>query len=781
MLQHTRLTGGACFGEDPLTISDLQTVNFFFGPNGSGKTTISRAFAGEESLELEHTWSDSVPMTPKVYNRDFVDHVLRETGRIPGVFVLGEKSVEAEERLDAIEKEGGERDRAKDRLGEARSSLADAKGRRDEAYEKLKQDAWEKYKALVAEHGSLSPAFRGKGGVGNDRGKLVDGLLAMEAPSDDTSAPSVEDLLESAAAIFDDDATARIPLPTIPSFAPNEYDGYDLLNKSVVGSSDVTLSELVEHLGNSDWVSEGRKHLHRSGGVCPFCQQQAPKDLASQLAALFDDDYNKRIAKLNAFTEAYREWADVVLESEEGFDEDSKALLDPIQYRDGLSTLTAAIARNKIALDEKERTPSKTVGLTSVEKPVDDLNQVIADANIKIEAHNTLLRARREERPKLITSCWRYLGEVLLRDELSVYRRGQKGRDTGVEVMQGRVEEATSQLLALDNEIRELQRSVESTRPVIDEINTLLRRSGFTSFEIVESEELEHGYMLSRDGVALHERSLSEGERTFIAFLYYVHSLDGRDDLDTTGRLVAVIDDPISSLDSDILFLVGALVRRLINRVMSGSDRIGQVIVLTHNIYFHKEVTHLKHRDSGSGRAYYLIRKHQSAPSAVERHFKNPISTEYQRLWGEVRRAVEGESMSVVGLENILRRILESYFRIMGNGIWEDELAPLLSAAERPVLQSLFNWVNEGSHAVFEDVHYSPGPISNQTYLDVFRRVFEKAHQEAHYKMMLYGKESLNLPSGAAIDKNVDPSAPKIPNESEDMVDASLSKSRFNV
>ena len=756
MLQSSQLTGGACFGGGPLNISDLKAVNFFFGPNGSGKTTISRAFAGDEQLALDHTWSDSVPMTPKVYNRDFVDHVLRETSRIPGVFVLGEKSVEAEERLDAIEKEGGERDQANERLGQAKSSLEDAISRRNEAYNALKTTAWGQYKDLVGEHSSLLPAFRGRGGVGNDRGNLLDRLLAMEEPSDDVLAPSMEDLLENASAVFADDATVRVPLPMIPSFDPNEYDGHDLLNERVVGSSDVTLSELVERLENSDWVSAGREYLHKSGDVCPFCQQEAPKDLASQLAAMFDDVYTRQIATLGSFIDGYRKWADSISEAEKGYDEDSKEQLDPIQYRDSLAALTAIIARNKAALQEKERTPSKAVVLESVEQPLSDLNQVIANANAKIETHNTLIRAKRDERPKLVESCWRYLAEVLLRDELSDYRRRQKGRDKGVEVTQGKVDDITNELLRLDGEVRELHNSVESTRPVIDEINTLLQRSGFTSFEIVESHELEHGYMLSRDGVALHERTLSEGERTFIAFLYYVHSLDGRDESDNTGRLIAVIDDPISSLDSDILFLVGALVRRLINRVLTGNDRIAQILILTHNIYFHKEITHLKHGDPGGGRAYYIVRKHQSAPSEVERFAENPISTEYQRLWGEVKRAVEGDPMNVVGLENILRRILESYFRIMGNGIWEDELAPLLSASERPVLQSLFNWVNEGSHAVFEDVHYSPGPISSQTYLDVFRRVFEKAHQEAHYNMMLYGKAGMNLPAGAPTVENND-------------------------
>lgn len=230
-------------------------------------------------------------MTPKVYNRDFVDEVLRETGPIPGVSVLGEKSAEAERRLDDIQKEGGQRAQAADRLGSARTIFEDAEKRRTEAYDRLKRVAWTKYKSLVAEHSSLTPAFNGKGGVGNDKGKLLDRLRALEVPSDEIPTPQVEDLLEDAAAIFADETTPPKLLPMIQPFGPGDYDGYDLLETQVVGNSDVKLSELVGHIGNSDWVSEGREHLHRSGGVCPFRQQKAPKDLASDLAAMFDDKY----------------------------------------------------------------------------------------------------------------------------------------------------------------------------------------------------------------------------------------------------------------------------------------------------------------------------------------------------------------------------------------------------------------------------------------------------------------------------------------------------------
>lgn len=336
------------------------------------------------------------------------------------------------------------------------------------------------------------------------------------------------------------------------------------------------------------------------------------------------------------------------------------------------------------------------------------------------------------------------MADVLLREELLAYKQKSAGLQRGVDNTQEKKDEASAAIHKLDDEVRQLQRSVESSQPVIDEINRLLKRSGFTSFHIVNSAELNDGYMLARNGVPLDEHSLSEGERTFMAFLYYYFLLNGREETAVSGKILAVVDDPISSLDSDVLFIVSTLVRDLINRALSKTDHVAQVIVLTHNVYFHKEVTQVRHKDEGSGRSYQVIRKRLTEANLIETHAENPVSTEYERLWSEVRRASQGELMGIIGLENVLRRILENYFRIAG-GIWEDEIVQLLEPAERPVLRSLFDWVNEGSHGVFENLYYSPSQITRDMYLEVFRRVFEKTDHYAHYEMMM----GVKVPQGA--------------------------------
>ncbi len=54
---------------------------------------------------------------------------------------------------------------------------------------------------------------------------------------------------------------------------------------------------------------------------------------------------------------------------------------------------------------------------------------------------------------------------------------------------------------------------------------------------------------------------------------------------------VVIIDDPISSLDSNVMFIVTTLVKDLVKDCRDGKRGIKQVFVLTHNVYFHKEAT----------------------------------------------------------------------------------------------------------------------------------------------------------------------------------------------
>ena len=200
----------------------------------------------------------------------------------------------------------------------------------------------------------------------------------------------------------------------------------------------------------------------------------------------------------------------------------------------------------------------------------------------------------------------------------------------------------------------------------------------------------------------------------------------------TTDRVI-VIDDPVSSLDSDILFVVSSLIKGLFEEVRTGKSHIKQVFILTHNVYFHKEVTFNPNRRSCAmnEETFWVVRKSGSS-SKIEKHNSNPIKTSYELLWAEVKKP----DRSNLTIQNTLRRILENYFKILGC-VDPEKICGFFEGRERVICKSLFSWVNEGSHYALDDLYVSTGEAMVETYLEVFKDIFEKSNHLAHYEMMM--------------------------------------------
>lgn len=72
-------------------------------------------------------------------------------------------------------------------------------------------------------------------------------------------------------------------------------------------------------------------------------------------------------------------------------------------------------------------------------------------------------------------------------------------------------------------------------------------------------------YEIIRTSTGLVAENLSEGERNFIAFLYFHQLVLGSPEADAVVKdKIVAIDDPVSSMDSSTLFVVGALVRDML-------------------------------------------------------------------------------------------------------------------------------------------------------------------------------------------------------------------------
>lgn len=364
---------------------------------------------------------------------------------------------------------------------------------------------------------------------------------------------------------------------------------------------------------------------------------------------------------------------------------------------------------------------------------LDKITALIKTSNAKIADHNATVANLANERKALTDQVWRYLVDIELADSITSYNQQKARAVAAITAIETKIADTEKAISEKEFEISELEKETTSTLPTVNGINRLLKSFGFRGFALRQADDLRCYKLVRPDGMDA-KQTLSEGERTFVTFLYFYYLLKGS--MSESGTLtdrVVVFDDPVSSLDSDILFIVGSLIKGVFDEVRAGTGHIKQVFVLTHNVYFHKEVTFNPSRQHEAMReeTFWSIRKSDNA-SILTKHRTNPIKTSYELLWSEVR----SQSKTNLTIQNTLRRILENYFRILG-GVNPDTICGLFEGQDRLICKSLFSWVNDGSHSAHDDLYVSIEDSAVDGYLRIFREIFKRTNHLPHYKMMM--------------------------------------------
>lgn len=112
MIEKIHLSGVATYAPATQSLLNLKEVNYFYGANGSGKTTISRVIG--DPTHSDHGgcslgWKGARPIDTLVYNRDFVEENFGGED-IKGVFTVGKRSVEALQEIARIKIDAAELD-----------------------------------------------------------------------------------------------------------------------------------------------------------------------------------------------------------------------------------------------------------------------------------------------------------------------------------------------------------------------------------------------------------------------------------------------------------------------------------------------------------------------------------------------------------------------------------------------------------------------------------------------------------------------------------------------
>jgi len=712
-------------------LNDLRPINYIFGANGTGKTTISRVIADEQGHDhCQLVWQGGTSLERMVYNQDFVDRNFNQNGPLQGVFTLGEDQVGAEREIALLRPEV---EKLNDQISSLNNQLdgeGSQPGKRKELADlepALRDKCW-KQKEL---HDTYFKDAYAAAGVRANKARFKEKVLA-EQVSNTAELLTLEALKKKAETVFSSDIERAPLLGNLSADGLVAAEKNTLLQKMIIGSQDVDIAALISGLGNSDWVKQGRKYHEQQPETCPFCQQSTDKQFAADLAAFFSEAYDNDIQSIKQLRDTYQRLSEQLLTTIQRCIELNNSFLNLELFNAEAQVLEERLKGNQARLAKKIDEPSRKVKLEPVEPLIIQLQALLTAADEKTNTHNQTVANIASEKHTLTGQVWRYVLSEL-EDDLQEYGEKKNRLTQAIEGMEGSLRTKHERLLGLQGQIKELEKQTTSIQPTISAIKDLLTKFGFHSFSIGASADGQH-YRIIRSNGEDASRSLSEGEKTFVTFLYFYYLIKGaQTSSGITANRVVVFDDPISSLDSDILYIVSSLIKNVMEEARDPNTQIKQVFVLTHNVYFHKEISFNRSRSADSTlneESFWLVKKQQHG-SIVERCETNPIKSAYELLWEDVK----SENISSISLQNTLRRILENYFTMWG-GMGKDEICALFDGREKLICQSLFSWVNDGSHSIHDDLYINHGEQTNEVYLCVFRNVFDKAGQIGHYNMM---------------------------------------------
>lgn len=721
-----KLKNIASFKEEVQKLENLSRINFIYGCNGTGKTTISRVIKNPINFEdCLVKWQNNKEVETNVYNKDFIKDNFLSSKDLKGIFTLGKENKEVQEEINRLY---DELKKQEEKVDSSQEQIEVKKAKIKELEDEFKETCWEYKKDYVKDFKKALSPYRGS------KESFMEKLL-FEFESNDIISKDKNELIERYKIIYEKSHNKIRNIDLLDFDKINKIFNNPIFSQVIVGKNDVDISKLITELKNDDWVRKGKKYLEKTENICPFCQNEIDNNLKHKLEQYFDSSYENKINNLkklrNDLSDEIRDLTNkldnlIVLDNE---------YLNKEEIEDISKIIKLSLDNNLRRISKKIEEPSKKIKFESILENIEKINKGIQLANSKIDKHNRIMDDLTRRKEILKEEIWGYIVNELNRI-ITNFKRKKQGLDKAVKGLKTQYDEELEESQRLENKLIDLEKENKTINLAKEEINSTLKNFGFHNFYLESSEEKEGYYKIVRENGESAKNSLSEGEISFITFLYFYQWIKGtvKKNDNIKKEKIIVIDDPVSSLDSNVLFVISSMIKDLIKEVHKQNE-ITQIFILTHNIYFHNEVVY----DSNTNNyedwdaSFYIINKGQNY-SNIKHYENNPVKTSYKMLWEEIKRVKDGER--VISFQNIMRRIIEYYFKFLGNKSYND-IGNKFEGDKRRIYNSLISWINSGSHGINDDL-FSEMTLNQQIkYFEVFKDIFYKTEHEKHYKMMM--------------------------------------------
>ncbi len=643
-------------------LPEFSAFNLIYGWNYSGKTTLSRVFRCLEQGKLHPDYptaqfaishSDGIARdqefgattTVRVFNEDFrKEHLLwDDADGFNPILLLGAENIEKRNTLVAKQKElatwldnariaDEEASKLTEVINRAESECATqivkelGVGRFDRRHIRQITDAW-------------------KGTIPDELG--VDVFRSERAKVAAEPKEVVQDLVVDT------------------TFVENEWrNAVELLGEQI--GSTATIPRLAEYPDIGSWVEVGL-HLHKDVSRCEFCEGAISSGRMASLNAHFSKAFADLKTRIGEASEAL---VDRVVTS------DGNAYAKAKFYSDLHSELADALAAFSVArvefnsaledlvqrLERKESNPFDIVEPPSNMPETNSLAKSVERVQRIIDENNARSRDFKAERDAAIRRLKdHYAAAAMRRINLYQTRAEADNFETAAQTATFRAEELKTEIIELQAQLSEATKGAEA-------INDALGRFfGKRDIQVRVTEGDKYQLMRGTSPA----RNLSEGERTAIAFCYFVTKLvENGNEL---AQTIVYIDDPISSLDSHHLLHINAFIKNSFLKFDATANPkwaclAKQLFVSTHNYEFFHLTWEWMRKPRGMATAF-MIERADANGSASSRMIECPKSilqfrSEYLFLFNQLAAYAatpSSDPLVIFNLGNMARRFVEGY------------------------------------------------------------------------------------------------------------------------
>jgi len=694
--------------------------NLVYGWNGCGKTTLTRLFdelGATASTGIEYEVEDatgakftadtrfSLPI--RVFNQDYVQKNVRilESSANSISVLLGAENKELVTQIEEDERDlnGNPTDATKIGKVQELHGFTEKRKRKERGNETAFTDIAKTIGAAIVGSGAASRTYRSPDAKKDFATISEPALLSDESREGHILALKQEMLPELA------------PLTAPPvEIEGRREESIDVAQQALIDATKLcaatveseTIQRLNENADISGWVETGL-HIHTKNRsrTCEFCGNTVPVERLAQIARHFSEADRKLKAEIDSVLAKLRDAHRAITAMAVP---DAARLYRELQkpYNEASNAIEGAKAKlieqitslGKTLQDKKLRTSDAVALNLALEIP--SFSETLAAANAVVETHNSKSRDFAAVQQKSVRAIKVHYLSTIFED---VTRRNEEIVELDIDL-----ERRAAEVSEIRNRISAARAAISSSHAACEQINdglkTFLGREELR-FEPetkgVEGEsgqltETVVGYRIMRG--AEPAVYLSEGEKTALAFVYFVVHLNDGQFPKKDG--IVVIDDPISSLDSNSLYQAFSFLKNAVADCR-------QVFVLTHNFDFLKLLLNWRKNTGGAG--YYMIKNHfdgddrRASIVEMDRELKS-YESEYHYLFKrlkEMRVEQDGSIMRAYPVPNIARKVWDTFlmFRVPSGTSQYQKMEQLKKDGFDPQkLDAIYKFTNEQSH-----------------------------------------------------------------------------------